>query len=199
MGWRRTSDNLRGLLRQLFDRADVLLDRRGHVPLPKGLSAHKLRHTFASILIGTGEDPVSVMAELGHTDPGFTLRVYGHRMNSDPGERARLKALVAGERTRAEVPTFAQGSPLDGPALEKAIVQALRRRGGRARRSEVLAALSDELHGRFDPLDLEALPSGMARWAAHTGKARQRMVQRGALLGNSPRGVWEMKEWDRHG
>lgn len=120
-------------------------------------------------------------------------------MNRDPGERRRLKALVAGERASADAPTFVQGSPLDGPALEKAIVQALRRRGGRARRSEVLAALSDEFHGRFDPLDLEALPSGMVRWEAQAGKARQRMVQRGALLGNSPRGVWELREWDRHG
>jgi integrase len=197
-GRRRTSDNLRGLLHQVFDRADVLLDRRGHVPLPKGLSAHKLRHTFASILIATGEDPISVMADLGHTDPGFTLRVYGHRMSRDPGERRRLKALVAGERTSDDVPMCAQVSPLDGPALERAIAHALRRRGGRARRSEVLTALSDELRGRFDPLDLETLPSGMVRWEAHAGKARQRMVQRGSLQGDSPRGVWEMRERDRN-
>ena len=64
------------------------------MPLPKGLTTHKLRHTFASVLIACGEDPVSVMSQIGHTDPGFTLRVYTHMMSRDPAERARLKALV---------------------------------------------------------------------------------------------------------
>lgn len=37
------------------------------------------------------------MAQLGHTDPKFTLRVYTHVMRRGPAERARLKALVNGE------------------------------------------------------------------------------------------------------
>jgi integrase len=182
-GRRRTSDNLRGLLGQVFERADVLLDRRGHVPLPKGLSAHRLRHTFASTLIATGEDPISVMAELGHADPGFTLRVYGHRMNRDPGERARLKALVAGERTTDVAAT--RIDRLDGAAIEAAIRRCLRARGGRARRAEVLVALREELRGLLDPLDLENLPSGAPRWEAQVGKARQRLVRRGVLRSDS--------------
>jgi integrase len=61
------------------------------------VTPHKLRHTFASILVACGEDPASVMAQLGHTDPSFTLRIYTHLMRRDPAERARLKALVHGE------------------------------------------------------------------------------------------------------
>jgi len=37
------------------------------------------------------------MAQLGHTDPKFTLRVYTHIMRRGPVERARLTALVGGE------------------------------------------------------------------------------------------------------
>jgi hypothetical protein len=37
--------------------ANQLLARRGETPLPEGVSAHKLRHTFASILYVRGEDP----------------------------------------------------------------------------------------------------------------------------------------------
>jgi hypothetical protein len=37
-----------------------------------------------------------VMAQLGHTDPKFTLRVYTHIMRRGPAERAQLKALVEG-------------------------------------------------------------------------------------------------------
>jgi integrase len=99
-GGRRDKDNLRHhILRATFERADKLLEEPGHVPLPKGLTAHKLRHTFASVLIACGEDPNSVMAQLGHTDPTFTLRVYTHIMGRAPGERARLKALMRARRS----------------------------------------------------------------------------------------------------
>jgi hypothetical protein len=36
------------------------------------------------------------MAQLGHTDPAFTLRVYAHAMRRDDGDKERLKALVDG-------------------------------------------------------------------------------------------------------
>lgn len=60
------------------------------------MSPHKLRHTFASILVALGNDPSYVMGQLGHTDPAFTLRVYTHMMRRDAGERDRLRTLVEG-------------------------------------------------------------------------------------------------------
>jgi integrase len=96
-GGRRDKDNLRSRVLALpLRHADHLLEERGQVPLPRGVTPHKLRHTFASTLIACGEDPASVMAQLGHTDPKFTLRVYTHMMRRGPEERARLKALVGG-------------------------------------------------------------------------------------------------------
>ena len=65
-------------------------------PLPLGITPHKLRHTFASILVAIGKDPTYVMQQLGHTDPAFTLRVYAHAMRRSEEERAQLKALVEG-------------------------------------------------------------------------------------------------------
>lgn len=97
-GGHRDKDNLRNrILASAVKRADQLLEERGQTPLPHGVTPHKLRHTFASILIATGEDPASVMAQLGHTDPKFTLRVYAHIMRRGPAERTRLKALVGGK------------------------------------------------------------------------------------------------------
>jgi integrase len=94
-GGRRDKDNLRNrVLAAATERADQLLEDRGLVPLPKGVTTHKLRHTFASTLIACGEDPASVMAQLGHTDPKFTLRVYTHMMRRGPAERSRLRGLV---------------------------------------------------------------------------------------------------------
>jgi integrase len=97
-GGHRDKDNLRNrILAAAVKRANQLLEARGRTPLPHGVTPHKLRHTFASILIATGEDPASVIAQLGHTDPKFTLRVYTHIMRRGPVERAQLKALVNGD------------------------------------------------------------------------------------------------------
>jgi len=76
---RRDKDNARErVIRPVVAHAEALLAKRGRDPLPAGVTAHKLRHTFASILFVRGEDPPYVMAQLGHTDPAFTLRVYAH-------------------------------------------------------------------------------------------------------------------------
>jgi hypothetical protein len=97
-GGHRDKDNLRNrILASAITRADQLLAQREQMPLPTGLTPHKRRHTFASILVALGHDPASVMAALGHTDPKFTLRVYTRLMRRDTAERARLKALVDGE------------------------------------------------------------------------------------------------------
>jgi integrase len=43
------------------------------------LSSHSLRHTYASLLIvGAKLDPVAVAAQLGHSNPATTLRLYAH-------------------------------------------------------------------------------------------------------------------------
>lgn len=94
----RDKDNIRGrILLPAVARADKLLEREGRPPLPVGVSPHKLRHTFASILVACGEDPVSVMYQLGHTSPEFTLRTYAHMMRREVGERERLRSLVSNE------------------------------------------------------------------------------------------------------
>jgi integrase len=75
-------------------RTNQLVEERGLRPLPLGITPHKLRHTFASILVAIGKDPTYVMRQLGHTDPAFTLRVYAHTMRRNREEQARLQALV---------------------------------------------------------------------------------------------------------
>jgi integrase len=93
----RDRHNLRkDIVAPVVRRAEELLAERGAQPLPLGITPHKLRHTFASILVAIGKDPTYVMHQLGHTDPAFTLRVYAHMMRRSEVERERLKALVEG-------------------------------------------------------------------------------------------------------
>jgi hypothetical protein len=46
--------------------------------------------------VALGGDPTYVMGQLGHTDPGLTLRIYSHQMRRRDGERERLQSLVNG-------------------------------------------------------------------------------------------------------
>jgi integrase len=96
-GGRRDKDNLRArVVEPIAKRAGVLLARDGLQPLPHGVTPHKLRHTFASLLIALGRDPAYVMGQLGHTDARFTLRIYTHVMRRGDAERDALLALVEG-------------------------------------------------------------------------------------------------------
>jgi integrase len=194
-GGRRDKDNLRTkVLVQVFERASGLLERRGRAPLPKGLTPHKLRHTFASVLVACGEDPVSVMRQLGHTDPAFTLRTYSHLMSREPGERARLKALVNGERVITVEPPQMPVRVLGCAAYELPILRALGDRGGTARRGEIRAAVLAEVTGLFGEFDRQLLPSGEPRWEARFDKARSNLREAGCLRSNSPRGIWELAD-----
>ena len=96
-GTGRDKDNIaRRVMAPTIKRADELLAERGEALLPEGITVHKLRHTFASLLAACGEDPAYVMSQTGRTDPRFTLRVYTHLMSRRDGERDRLRALVEG-------------------------------------------------------------------------------------------------------
>lgn len=100
-GGPRTKDNVRlRILLPVLALAEKLLESRGQASLPPGITPHSLRHTFTSLLFVIGEDPVSVMRQLGHTDPAFTLRAYAHSMSRDAGERERLRALTDGDQGR---------------------------------------------------------------------------------------------------
>ena len=46
--------------------------------LPDEVTLHSLRHTFASNLIASGCDVVTVQRALGHSQPSITLNVYSH-------------------------------------------------------------------------------------------------------------------------
>jgi hypothetical protein len=66
------------------------------------------------------------MAQLGHTDPAFTLRVYAHAMRFSEEERARLKALGEGVEwaptgTKAAEPVAGQRVAQAVPSHDRAL------------------------------------------------------------------------------
>lgn len=54
---------------------------------------HALRHLYASVLLDAGESIKALSRYLGHSDPGFTLRVYTHLL---PSSLERTRHAVDG-------------------------------------------------------------------------------------------------------
>lgn len=97
-GGKESASNVRNrLLGPAVTSANARLTKRGADPLPERVTPHSLRRTFASVLVALGRDPAYVMAQLGHTDAAFTLRVYARVIRLRDGERDRLRALVEGD------------------------------------------------------------------------------------------------------
>jgi integrase len=75
-------------------RANQRLEDAGEAPLPEPLTPHKLRHTYASVLEAIGVKERAAMEQVGHTNPAFTFRVYGHAMRRDAASEQKLRELV---------------------------------------------------------------------------------------------------------
>jgi integrase len=65
----------------------------------EGLRLHDLRHTGATLMLESGMTILEVSKELGHADPGFTMKVYGHVTENAKKEaaqkrEAQIKAIM---------------------------------------------------------------------------------------------------------
>jgi integrase len=63
-------------LKVAIRRANERLSKRGMEPISERVTPHSLRRTYASMRAALRDDPVYIAEQLGHTDPGFTFRVY---------------------------------------------------------------------------------------------------------------------------
>jgi len=78
---------------------------RARAGLPAGVTLHTLRHTFASNLIASGCDVVTVQRALGHAQPSITLNTYAHLWPSaEDRTRAATADLMASIRALADSP-----------------------------------------------------------------------------------------------
>jgi hypothetical protein len=105
-GSRRDKDNVRTrVIHPVVTRADELLAEHRAQPLPNGVTAHKLRHTFTSILFARGEDPAYVMAQyLDSAEQIAALLEAAADLNGRPtarttGRRGLVATLVRHGRT----------------------------------------------------------------------------------------------------
>jgi integrase len=77
------------------------------VPAGRDNGMHATRHHFATVLLEGGVNVRAVADYLGHSDPGFTLRVYGHVM---PASEDRARAAIDAALTSGALDVHAEVS-----------------------------------------------------------------------------------------
>jgi len=75
-GQRQSVGNVERRLKTAIRRANVRLVELGIRPIDEAVTPHSLRRLHASLRFALGDDPVYVAAQLGHTEPGFSMKVY---------------------------------------------------------------------------------------------------------------------------
>jgi integrase len=73
---------------------------------------YDLRHTFASLLIAAGKNPLYIARQMGHYSAGFTLDTYGHLMDALPRRQVEfIDELVFPEGYEAALKLHLSGAP----------------------------------------------------------------------------------------
>ena len=72
-------------LHRSIKRANRVLEAEGKAPIPEWIGFHSMRRTYAAVRAELGEHPAITAAQMCHTDPRMTLRIY----TDVPGEQPR--------------------------------------------------------------------------------------------------------------
>lgn len=75
-GKRQSVSNVERRFKTAIRRANVRLADLRIRPIDEAATPHSLRRLYASLRFALGDDPVYVAAQLGHTEPGFSMKVY---------------------------------------------------------------------------------------------------------------------------
>ena len=105
------------------------------------------------------------------------------------GRRRRRKSVRPARAKR--------GSILHESAYELPMLEILDEHGGRAATREVIEELGTRLNGQLTEADGEVLSSGDVRWRNRAQFVRLRLVERGDMVKDSPRGIWELSDQGR--
>lgn len=88
--WRRNFFAEHGLGR--FEKVETYTDGKGQTRTRKsgyvGYNLHELRHTQATLLIGSGADIKTVQNRLGHSSASLTMNIYAHAIERNDREAA---------------------------------------------------------------------------------------------------------------
>jgi Mrr N-terminal domain len=104
--------------------------------------------------------------------------------------RAAQRAVTRRRATRAKRTRAAAGTLLPESEYHRPILEILNEHGGRAPKNEVIEGVGTRLGSRLTEADQQPLDSGGIRWQSRAQFARLRLVDRGLMDREAPRGIW---------
>lgn len=117
-GQRQGVSNVERRLKTAIRRANLRLADLGIRPIDEAVTPHSLRRLYASLRFALGDDPVYVAAQLGHTEPGFSMKVYASAVR----RRERLIGAALREFDAAlEWAAMGSGEPISADSEPTAI------------------------------------------------------------------------------
>lgn len=111
-----------------------------------------------------------------------------------PRSRAKKRGGTRKSSGRTRAPS---GTLLPEQRYELPLLRALIDAGGEAPYREVLESVGRALSDEFMPADHETLSSGSVRWHSRLQFVRLRLVERGEMDREAPRGIWRITEAGR--
>jgi hypothetical protein len=117
--------------------------------------------------------------------------VAARRASASRAPRARARKAKAKESTRTRAPS---GALLPEDRYELPLLVALAERGGKGSSRDVIASVGEQLKEDLMPMDKEALKSGGIRWQSRVQFVRLRLIERGLVAKDTPRGTWGLTD-----
>lgn len=146
-------------------------------------------NTVLRRLLGLATEPEGLA---GRTDAGPTAHQKERHVKRIEPRKRRAPTRATPKRTR--VPS---GALLPESRYELPLLRALAEAGGRGPSKEVIESVGRELKDDLMPMDLETLTSGSVRWQSRIQFVRLRLIERGLMDRNTPRGVWGITDRGR--
>lgn len=109
----------------------------------------------------------------------------------------KTKSKSTSKRKAVKRPRAARGTLLPEDRYEGPLLRALVKAGGQAPYRDVVDAVGAELKDQLMPADFETLDSGSVRWQSRLQFVRLRLIQRGYLDRDTPRGIWGITDQGR--
>lgn len=135
------------------------------------------------------------------------LGLEGHSERPDKAPKARTPASpkpgaqrASRKVTKKQAPRRARaaaGTLLPEDRYELPLLRALVDGGGQAPFRHIVDSVGIQLKDELTPTDFETLTSGTVRWQSRLQFVRLRLIERGYLDRNTPRGIWGITDAGR--
>lgn len=108
--------------------------------------------------------------------------------------RVAAKAGTKGRKVKSPRPRAAAGTLLPEQEYERPLLQALVDAGGSAPSKQLIERVGELIGDKLTAQDRESLSSGGVRWQSRIQFVRLRLIERGLMQKDTPRGIWAITD-----